>query len=290
LQLDPLSQADDDKALDELLDDLGDWDLDAVAEFSPIAHDQADDEKEVSALLESIGEAPRPGRSMRNPEATGADHDDSEGEEMKREVENIVARARDDAELVCKAQAVAQHGDPPKPPDVGAADGDHGNGTTCLGNGDDTTAVETHDLTLPAVPSALPGPVPMVDAGAGAPLQSRKSLDFENDITTRMAALKGLGSGNDTDPFGLPSAPTFQPSDLPVRGLAGKPARGYTDDDQKTWCVVCLEDATIRCIGCDDDVYCARCWKDMHVGPSAGYEERGHQWVTFARHSRGGEI
>lgn len=125
----------------------------------------------------------------------------------------------------------------------------------------------------------------------------RKSFDFENDIITRMASLRGLsgsGSGITLDAFGLPVAPTFSPQDhqgtkttrkknmkkMEFKSAAGG---GYTDADQKSWCIVCLDDATVRCIGCDDDVYCASCWRDMHIGPSAGYEERGHQRVKFVR-------
>lgn len=98
-----------------------------------------------------------------------------------------------------------------------------------------------------------------------------------------MASLRGLGS---LDALGLPSAPTFRPEDHqspdPGRGGGGLlRSSKYTDEDQKTWCVVCLEDATVRCVGCDGDVYCARCFREMHVGPSAGYDERGHQWVKF---------
>lgn len=142
-------------------------------------------------------------------------------------------------------------------------------------------------LALPEVPSLLADPVPSTaDGGGGGPTagQDRRSLDFENDIATRMAALKGLGAGTDTDAFGLPSAPTFQPEDRPLRTVYRRP--GYTDEDQKTWCVVCLEDATVRCQGCDGDVYCARCWREMHVGPAAGFDERGHKWAKFERDHR----
>lgn len=126
------------------------------------------------------------------------------------------------------------------------------------------------EFTLPTVPSILQDPVPPSKAGD----------PFESSIAARLAALKGPGHKPiSTDDFGLPAAPTFQPEDRPVPGVAKK--LGYTDSDMKTWCIVCLEDATVRCLGCEGDVYCARCWRDMHVGPSAGYDERGHQWEKF---------
>lgn len=136
---------------------------------------------------------------------------------------------------------------------------------------DKTVKGDTTDLTLPTVPSQLVDPAPT--AGPAD--------DFEADISARMASLRGLGS---LDALGMPSAPTFRPGESSSSGTGLLRSRSkYTDEDQKTWCVVCLEDAAIRCVGCDNDVYCARCWKEMHVGPSAGYDERGHQWVKFER-------
>ncbi|KAH8718890.1 Abscission/NoCut checkpoint regulator [Beauveria bassiana] len=53
--------------------------------------------------------------------------------------------------------------------------------------------------------------------------------------------------------------------------------------DPLPWCTVCLADATLRCLGCDDDVYCARCWHEMHVGPAAAFDDRSHRAVQFTR-------
>ena len=275
----------DEAALDELLGEL---------EFDPEQLDDDDeqpirfskeDEAKVSALLERLQKTPGLEQDSDPPSREGskdADDDDSDGEVMSRAVDKILALARDEAELAraaaeregeeeedgdveAEASEVARQVEPPplptSPPAVGA----------------DADAPED-PFALPTVPSQLVDPAPPEGEGEEAD-QARQSRDFENDIAVRMAALKGLGAGINTDSFGLPAAPTFRPEDRPVAGLFKTP--GYTDEDQKTWCIVCLDDATVRCIGCDNDVYCARCWRDMHRGPSAGYDERGHEWVKF---------
>lgn len=233
------------------------------------------------------------------------DDDDSEGEAMSREVENVISRAMDELELDGPASQPAEydagpggeseaddhelalptvprdaaenkeHDASPKPSQPGGKDGEN-----------DGEA----GLSLPTVPTALVDPAPTsgpVPSGGGG------GDPFESSIAARLAALKGAGAPIiHTDALGLPSAPTFRPEDnnAPApRRLAARSGAGYTDADQKTWCIVCLEDGTIRCLGCDDDgggggggdVYCARCWKEMHVGPSAGYDERGHAWEKF---------
>lgn len=130
---------------------------------------------------------------------------------------------------------------------------------------------EEPTLSLPSAPSKLPEPP--ADVGAET---SKKSLDFESDIAARMAALKGLGSTNE---LGLPSAPTFKPLDKPVKGVMKK----YTDEEVDSWCIICQDDATVKCLGCDEDLYCASCWKEGHMGPDVGWEERRHKWTKYRK-------
>jgi len=127
-------------------------------------------------------------------------------------------------------------------------------------------------FSLPSAPSNLPDPPTET---------SRKSLDFESDIAARMAALKGLGSPS-TNELGLPSAPTGKPVDK-VSGIGGGGLKKYTDEEIETWCVICNDDATVRCFGCGSDLYCARCWKEGHMGVDVGYEEKNHKWEKFRK-------
>ncbi|KKY32206.1 putative zinc fyve domain containing protein [Diaporthe ampelina] len=249
-----------------------------------------------------------------------SDDDDSEGELMSREVEHVISRALDELKLDGSASqpaepdATASPGGEPK-----ADDGEGGRARAPASRDDDG-----HELALPTVPQDAAddreqksSPKPWQPggndggsdgkAGLNLPAVPTKLVDpaptsgavpsggdrFESSIAARLAALKGAGAPIiHTDALGLPSAPTFRPEDnrpAPKKLGRGGPRAGggYTDADQKTWCIVCLEDGTVRCLGCDDDgdgggdVYCARCWKEMHVGPSAGYDERGHAWERF---------
>ncbi|MCJ1373039.1 hypothetical protein MMC20_004265 [Loxospora ochrophaea] len=83
----------------------------------------------------------------------------------------------------------------------------------------------------------------------------------------------------------LPSAPTSHPTAKP-RTPATHPGTNlprYTDEDIASWCVICNEDATVRCLGCEGDLYCAGCWREGHRGREVGVEERGHKAVEFVR-------
>ncbi|KAK5663550.1 hypothetical protein OQA88_3981 [Cercophora sp. LCS_1] len=200
-----------------------------------------------------------PSRITKAPDPAGSDSD-SETEHTTESVEKILSQVQDEIN--------------PKQTDA-TSPAVNAPGTT--------TDNDSPFFSLPTVPSTQP-PDPPVSQTHEAEGQ-RRSIDFENDIATRLASLRGLGSGVNVDAFGLPIAPNFKPEDRSTKTAASLVTKkvGYTDEDQKAWCIVCLDDATVRCIGCDNDVYCSRCWKDMHLGPRAGYDERGHKAVRFEK-------
>lgn len=210
----------DDQTLEELLGDV-----------RPDEDFQAEpDDAKVKALLEELADSiPKDDKVE---EGKDDDSDDSDGEHMTRDVEQAMARFRDEAEL-----------------------------EESLGN-----KPNTDDLTLPKVPFNL------------SDLPSAPATDID-DITARLAALRPP-----SDPLALPEVPTSKPAGKPINRLASR--TNYTDDDVDSWCTVCLEDATLRCLGCDDDVYCTRCWREMHIGPSAGFDESGHKAVQFTKNKK----
>ena len=150
-----------------------------------------------------------------------------------------------------------------KPPDEGSThtddDGDGGG-----------------DLELPSTPSALPDVATQIHDIASSDEKA------EDDLAARLASLSLPST-----PSGAPKPKKNSPADLRARILnlkkpSVKPTlRNYTDEEIESWCVICNNDATIKCVGCDDDLYCQKCWDDGHRGPEAGLEEKSHKAVLF---------
>jgi len=119
-------------------------------------------------------------------------------------------------------------------------------------------ATNLSTLDLPSTPSKPPDPPTEDNATNG-----------DDDLASRFAGLS------------LPSVPTTM---TPTKATpASKPDLGHTDQDVDTWCVICNDDATLRCLGCDGDLYCAGCWIEGHRGDDAGFEERTHKAVQFVK-------
>ncbi|KAH7182463.1 uncharacterized protein B0J16DRAFT_373089 [Fusarium flagelliforme] len=220
----------DDQTLEELLGDIAPEDT-----FST-----EPDDAEVKALLEQLADA-----IPKDEDETKDDSDDSDGEKMGKDVDEVIARFRDEAEV----EAALAKTKSPEESDEG-----------------EETNTKEGDVTLPEVPSDL----------TDIPSSARAGSADIDDITARLAALRAPSPD-----LSLPSVPTSKPSGKPVNRLTTK--TNYTDDDVESWCTVCLEDATLRCPGCDDDVYCTRCWYEMHRGPQAGFDERSHKAVQFTK-------
>ncbi|GJN75863.1 zinc finger, FYVE domain-containing protein [Purpureocillium lilacinum] len=252
----------DDRTLEELLGDVN-------AEEQPPQTTEPRDE-DVRALLEELsrsvpkddGTEAQDERRDRE-EDGGGDSDDSDGERMGREVDDVIARFRDEAEIEAK-----------RAPEQDAQDEDADEQEAGTDDG------PPEDLDLPSLPSNLDTLPSSSPPHASQP----RTLD---DLTARMAALRAPSSPSSDPSLSLPSVPTSKPAKGPKRLTT---TTRYTDDDVDSWCTVCLEDATLRCLGCDDDPYCARCWREMHVGPAAGFDERSHRAVQFTRRKKSDKV
>ena len=51
------------------------------------------------------------------------------------------------------------------------------------------------------------------------------------------------------------------------------------EPEELPWCVICNEDARLRCLDCGGDLYCGACWRELH----SDREDRGHRTETFKR-------
>ena len=127
-------------------------------------------------------------------------------------------------------------------------------------------------LNLPSAPTSLP--TPQKDLTTSYPF----NLPSNPSAAPTGPSLPSTPSNIPSGPS-LPSAPTSKPSNKPIK--SNLPT--YTDEEIDSWCSICNEDATVRCIGCDGDLYCRACWAEGHIGPDVGMEEKSHKWVKYQR-------
>ncbi|BFZ63523.1 hypothetical protein YB2330_004647 [Saitoella coloradoensis] len=106
-----------------------------------------------------------------------------------------------------------------------------------------------------------------------AVLLNTQDEEEDSDLSQRLMRLKK-------------NAPSYvsPPATAKIGNALGPPPSlpfANPEDKIATWCSVCIEDAAIRCHGCDDDLYCEECFLEGHRGPGAGYQEKRHKWDKY---------
>lgn len=261
----------DDKTVEELLADLGpteQWDVgkseqDEVEDLlrsantalgeEPKLEQVPEDEKDVSdqQARRATHQMPSIDISVFQPEPES--EEDEEPRQNKSHLRDAVNDEADDVlkRLMDEVKYEQAHTDDnsPKHADADSESGSEG---------------ESDKLALPSAPSqSLPSPCD--------PAQSSSTSDA--DLAARFASLS-----RPSVPQSDSVLPTV-PSTFTSKSENTKP----TDSDIDTWCRICLDDATLRCIGCDGDLYCQNCWMEGHRGEDAGMEERLHRAIEYVK-------
>ncbi|XP_021097583.1 abscission/NoCut checkpoint regulator isoform X2 [Heterocephalus glaber] len=113
---------------------------------------------------------------------------------------------------------------------------------------------------------------------------TRSSLVLEMRIRSLRQELTEETALDEASGFNIPVELTPQPraqpwkakpeSSLKVQPVAPRPE---AEEEELPWCCICNEDATLRCTGCDGDLYCARCFREGHEA----FELKEHQTSAY---------
>ncbi|XP_028622682.1 abscission/NoCut checkpoint regulator isoform X2 [Grammomys surdaster] len=98
-------------------------------------------------------------------------------------------------------------------------------------------------------------------------LQDYHLPDSDEDVDEETAIQRVLQQL--TEEAALDEASGFNIPVEPAPGSRAQPCKAKTEgpraeEEELPWCCICNEDATLRCAGCDGDLYCARCFREGH--------------------------
>ncbi|XP_011890196.1 PREDICTED: abscission/NoCut checkpoint regulator isoform X5 [Cercocebus atys] len=133
-----------------------------------------------------------------------------------------------------------------------------------------TQAQQTQDLlTQLAAEVAIDswkggGPVTLQDYGLP---DSDDDEDEETAIQRVLQQLTEEAALDEASGFNIPAEQASRPRTQPRRTepeAQDVDPRPEAEEEELPWCCICNEDATLRCAGCDGDLFCARCFREGH--------------------------
>ncbi|XP_057577696.1 abscission/NoCut checkpoint regulator isoform X1 [Hippopotamus amphibius kiboko] len=117
------------------------------------------------------------------------------------------------------------------------------------------------------------------------------SDDEEDEETAIQRVLRQLteeAALDEASGFNIPAEPTLRPQAQSCRAepkAQAVAARPEAEEEELPWCCICNEDATLRCAGCDGDLYCVRCFREGHDA----FELKEHQTSAYCPLHKGQE-
>jgi hypothetical protein len=266
-----VENVEDDQSLDELLKELGEdqssWlqggteedRISSLLKEAKAALPQQPDEHENGDLQEGATGRRSSGLVDKDLEVESEEQVRHQDEQDEQDADDYIAQIMADIELR-KRQGTYNEEDSDSD-----WDGDH----TETKRSKETS---TEDVRPPARSARDPTPLDdLPSAPSTAPVLASVS---DSDLEARFASLS------------LPSTPSNKPVTKKPASAGAKAKHNlptYADEDIESWCVICNEDATVRCLGCEGDLYCQECWAEGHTGPDAGYDETRHKAVAYNR-------
>ncbi|KAK6330313.1 hypothetical protein TWF730_004806 [Orbilia blumenaviensis] len=122
-------------------------------------------------------------------------------------------------------------------------------------------------------------------AGQEPPQATEDEDGADDELAKRFAALEKLElppppKDIPSSSLDLPGVPTSQPG---AKGKKKTVTQKVDDlmDDIENWCCICNEDAVVKCLGCDGDLYCNECFNEGHRGKDAPYDMKQHKALAY---------
>ncbi|KAM5340695.1 abscission/NoCut checkpoint regulator isoform 2-T2 [Glossophaga mutica] len=106
------------------------------------------------------------------------------------------------------------------------------------------------------------------------------SEDEEKAIQRVLKQLTEEAALDEASGFNIPAEPSLQAQAKACRAEPEAQAAAPTpaaEEEELPWCCICNEDATLRCAGCDGDLYCVRCFREGHDA----FELKEHQTSAY---------